>query len=95
MILPGGGQKLFCAKLFGDGGDLDFGRRFFSAKQNIQFRNLFRIDINKQNINNKSKDNNSLFETLSDSSFIDSSEDENEKLISTIKGFIKDSFNQN
>ena len=30
-----------------------------------------------------------------DSSFIDSSEDENEKLISTIKGFIKDSFNQN
>ena len=39
---------------------------------------------------------NSLFETLSDSSsFIDSSEDENEKLISTIKGFIKDSFNQN
>ena len=87
--------KTFFTKLFQTRNNLNFGRKFFSTKQNIQFRNLIGIDIDKQNINNKSKDNNSLFETLSDSSFIDSSEDENEKLISTIKGFIKDSFNQN
>ena len=77
--------KTFYTKLFQTRYNLNFGRRFFSTEQNIQFRNLIGIDIDKQNINNKSKDNNSLFETLSDSPFIDSSEDENEKLISTIK----------
>lgn len=63
----------------------NFGRRFLSPKQNIGFINVLQKSVRKINKKYESKDNNSLFETLSDSSFVDSSENEEKNLISALK----------
>lgn len=65
----------------------DIGRKFFSSKEQNKFLNLFGDNIVKKNHHEETKDDNSLFETISDksmdSSFINSEDDE--KLILTIQ----------
>ena len=65
----------------------DIGRKVFSSKEQNKFLKLFGNNIIKKNYYEETKDDNSLFETLSDksmnSSFIDSEDDE--KLILTIQ----------
>ena len=65
----------------------DIRTKFLSSKEQNKIMNLFNADTEKRNYNDDSRDNNSLFETLSnksmDSSFICS--DEDEKLILSIQ----------
>jgi len=80
-------NKALCSKIYQYKYSVDIRRKVLSSKEHNKFLNLFGDNIIKKNYHEETKDNNSLFESLSDksmdSSFIDS--DDDEKLILAIQ----------